>query len=248
MFENGRQGSSPQHRNRRQGSSPRYRRWRHSDNKNKTRVLLAGAATLGGLTLTGVGVYAGLNAVATGTESVNSGTISLTIGADGNSAGLPQTLSSIAPGDVYNTYVALTNGVGLASQNLTMAVSGSPSNSTLISPPAGDGTTGLEVAVTQCSVAWTVTVGSPGSGTCSGTSTPVLAATAMSSLGTPVTLVAGTVPPGGVWHLQLQVTLPSSLNETTTNGTVPSPSIQGQSVAVTYTFSESQRAGTITNS
>jgi hypothetical protein len=229
---------------RRHAASPRLPRRRAG---NKKLIGLAGAATLGGLTLTGIGVYAGLNAVATGTESVSSGTISLILGADGNSTGLPQTISNMVPGDVYNTYVTLTNGAAMAGQNLTLAVTGSPSNSTLISPPAADGTTGLQVTVTQCSVAWTVTVGTPGAGTCGGTSTSLLAATAVSSLGTAATLVAGSITAGGVYHLQVQLTLPSSLTETTTNGTVPTSTIQGQSVTLTYTFSESQRAATTTN-
>lgn len=217
----------------------------------KTKALLgASAVTAVGLLLTGVGVYAGLNAAATGTESVNSGTISLTLGHDGSSAGFPQTISSMAPGDVYNTYVTLTNGTAsnLAAQDITLAVTGNPSNSTLITPPAADGTTGLEVAITQCSVAWTVTPGTPGSASCSGTSTSMLPATAVSTLGTAATFISGAISPAAVYHLQFQLTLPSSLNETTTNGTTPASSIQGQSVTLTYTFTESQRTATTTNS
>lgn len=203
-----------------------------------------------GTLMTGVGVYAGLNAVATGTESVNSGTISLTLGHDGNSAGFGQTVSSMVPGDVYNTYVTLTNGTAsnISAQNITLAVAGSPSNSTLITPPAADGTTGLQVSITQCSVAWTVTTGTPGAGSCTGgTSTSLLATTAVSSLGTAASFISGTIAPAAVYHLQVSLTLPSSLNETTTNGTTPVSSIQGQSVTLTYTFSESQRTATTTN-
>lgn len=217
----------------------------------KSKALLGASAVTGvGLLLTGVGVYAGLNAAATGTESVNSGTISLTVGHDGNSAGFPENVSGIAPGDVYNTYVTLTNGTAgnLAAQNITLTVTGNPSNSALITPPAADGTTGLQVAVTQCSVAWTVTTGTPGSASCSGTSTSLLPATAVSSLGTAASLISGAISPAAVYHLQVQLILPSSLNETTMNGSAPASSIQGQNVTLTYTFAESQRTATTTNS
>lgn len=212
-------------------------------------VALAAAATLGGLALTGAGVYAGLNAVATGTSSVSSGTISLTLAANTGSGGFPQTVSNMVPGDVDNTYVALTNGTtsDIQAQSLTLGVAGTPSNSTLITPPAGDGTTGLEVTVTQCSVAWTVST-TLNTATCAGTSSTLLSATPLSTLAsTPGTLVSGTVAPGAVYYLQVSLTLPSSLNETTTNGAAPSSSIQGQSVSLAWTFNELQRTATTTN-
>lgn len=207
------------------------------------------AVAVAGLALTGAGVYAGLTAVATGTETVNSGVLSLTLAHDGSSAGFPQTLTNVAPGDVYNTYVNLTNGSSsnLDGQNITLAVAGSPSNSTLITPPVADGTTGLQVSITQCSVAWTVTTGTPGSVSCGGQTTSLLGATAVSSLGSAASFISGAIPAGSTYHLEVSLTEPSSLNETSTNGTLPSSSIEGQSVTLTYTFSEAQRAATITN-
>ena len=216
----------------------------------KGALAAAAVVTAGGLLMTGVGVYAGLNAVATGTTAVSSGTLSLTLGSDGNSAGFPQTVSNMAPGDVYNTYVNLTNGTSsnLPAQDITLAVAGNPTSSTLITPPSADGTTGLTVAITSCTVAWTVTKGTPGSGTCTGgTTASVLATTPVASLGTATSLVAGAIAPAAAYHLQVTLTLPSSLNETTTNGSLPSSTIQGQNLTLTYTFSESQRTATVTN-
>ncbi|HET9689864.1 MAG TPA: hypothetical protein VFP61_01830 [Acidimicrobiales bacterium] len=211
---------------------------------------VAAGVTLGGLALTGAGVYAGLNAVATGTGSVASGTISLTVGAEGGSAGFPQTVTGMVPGDIDNTYVTLTNGSSsdITAQDLTLQVAGTPANSTLITPPAADGTTGIEVAVNGCSVAWVVSP-TANTATCGGTTTPLLAATPVATLATtPGPLVSGTVAPGAVYRLQVQLILPSSLNETTTNGTTPSSSIQGQTLALNYTFNEVQRTATTTNS
>jgi len=203
----------------------------------KGALAAAVVVTGGGLLMTGIGVYAGLNAAATGTTAVTSGAISLTLNHDGNSAGFPQTVSNMVPGDVQNTYVNLTNGTAsnVAAQNLTLAVAGAPSNSTLITPPAADGPTGLTVAVNQCSVAWTVTTGTPGSASCSGTTTALLAATPVASLGTASTVVSGAIAAAAVYHLQVTLTLPSSLSETTTNGVAPAQTIQGQTVTLTYT-------------
>ncbi len=199
-------------------------------------LLLAAAFAAGVLGLTGAGVYAGLNATATGTANVTSGTLSLTMSAESGSAGFPQTVSNMAPGDVDNTYVDLANGSGLAGQNLTLGVTGT--GSTLLTTSA---TKGLAVSVTSCSVAWTVA-----SGTCSGTSTALLASTAVSSLGTPVTIVSGAIATSATWHLQVSLTLPDQ-SETTVNGVTPTTSIQGLSTTLTYTFGESQRAPTTTN-
>src|SRR5690349_6621073 len=102
-----------------------------------------------GLAVTGLGVYAGLNAVATGTQSVTSGTLKLTM-AD-NGVGFSSSVSNMAPGDVVNRYVDVTNGGTLAGQALTLAVA--DSTPTLLST---DATKGLHVVVTQCtSGVWT---------------------------------------------------------------------------------------------
>jgi spore coat-associated protein N len=205
----------------------------HRAGRKAAAVLFAGAL----LALTGTGVYAGLNAVATGTAAVTSGTLSLTLAAGTGSGGFPMTVSNMAPGDVVNTYVNVTNGSNLAGQALTLGVAGT--GGTLLTTSA---TNGLQVAVTQCSVAWTATTG-----LCSGANTPLSALTAVSTLsGTPTTLVAGAVAPSAVYRLQVEVMLPNQ-SETTTNGVPPSNSIQGLSTTLTFTFSENQRAAATTN-
>lgn len=208
-------------------------------------LVAAAVVTAGGLLMTGVGVYAGLNADATGTSSVTSGTLSLTLGKDATSAGFPQTVTNMAPGDTYNTYVTLTNGSGsnLAAQNITLAVT-APS-SPLITPPVTDGPTGLTVTIMQCSQAWTVSTAACGAS--GGASPTAVTGVPVANLSSAASLISGAVTPGAVYHLQVSLTLPTSLNETTTNGVVPTGGIQGQSVTLTYTFAETQRAGTVTN-
>ncbi|HET7487888.1 MAG TPA: TasA family protein [Acidimicrobiales bacterium] len=209
---------------------------RSSRTRSRKRVALAAAFAAGVLALTGAGVYAGLNAVATGTADVTSGTLSLTVTADVG-AGFGQTISNMAPGDTYNSFVKLTNGANLAAKDLTLAVTGS--GSTLLTT---DGTKGLAVAVTQCSVAWTLATGA-----CSGSTTALLASTPVATLSsTPGSVVSGAIAASTVWHLKVSVSLPDQ-SETTTNGTPPGGTIQGLSTTLTFTFSESQRTAVTTN-
>jgi hypothetical protein len=123
---------------------------------------------------------------------------------------------------------------------MTLAVAGAPSNALTNGSVAGEG---LTVTATQCSVAWTLATG-----TCSGTTTPILATTQVSALSTPVALsnipalVAAT---GQVAHVQVQLGLVAT--ETSTNGVAPASTIQGLSSTLTYTFTEQQRTGVATN-
>jgi hypothetical protein len=205
--------------------------------RERSRLVLALLFAVAALSLTAAGVYAGLNAVATGTQNVTSGTLSLTVAAGTGSTGFGQTISNMAPGDVSNTYVDLTNGGTLAATDLTLSVTGTGGTRLTTSVPDG-----LAVAITQCSVAWTVS-----GGTCGGTTTALLASTAVANLGSAGTVQAGAIAIGALFHLQVSLTLPNQ-SETTTNGVPPSPTIQGLSTTLTYTFNEQQRAAVTTNS
>lgn len=191
------------------------------------------------LALTGTGVYAALNATATGTSAVTSGSLLLTLTADGPSAGLPETIAAMAPGDVYNVYVNLNNTGTLASAaGMTLGASASPSNALTDGSIAGEG---LSVTVTQCGVAWS-------GGSCSGSTTTILAATPLSTFTTAQSLSnvpALAASTGALAHLQFSLTLAGA--ETSTNGVLPSPSVQGLSTTITWTFTEQQRAGSTTN-
>ena len=207
----------------------------------RSRLLLAvgGALATVGLALTGVGVFAGLSAVASNTtaETVASGTLKLTLAAATGSAGFTSSISNLAPGDVVNRYIDVTNGGTLDGQALTLAASDSVG-----SKLSTDATNGLHVTVSQCSTTWTVA-----SGSCSGTTTVAQSNVALSALGTPVSVVGGSVTAGTVLHLQVSVTLPNQ-TETTTNGVLPGGTIQGLSANLTWTFTEAQRTATTTNS
>ena len=216
----------------------------YSHNEKKERRY--GKIAVAGLLVTSVGllatagVYAGLSATATGTESVSSGTLNLTLTPDVG-AGFSNFLAKMAPGDTDNVYVNLNNTGTLASAaGMTLGVVGLPSNALTNGSVVGEG---LNVTAVQCSVAWTLATG-----TCSGATTPILATTQVSLMNAGVALsnipalVAAT---GQVAHVQVSLGLTGT--ETSVNGVPPAATIQGLSTTLTYTFTEQQRTGVATN-
>jgi hypothetical protein len=191
-----------------------------------------------GLAITGIGVYAGLQATATNAapQTVTSGTLKL-VYAD-NGVGFSQSILLMAPGDVVNRFVDLSNTGTLTGKDLTLGVAdATPTKLTT------DGTNGLKVTVSSCTVAWVVAANN---GTCAGTTTVLLPSTALSSLvSAPSSLVSGAV--ASAYALKISLTLPDQ-NETTTNGALPVGTIQGLSASLTWSFNEAQRAATTTNS
>lgn len=212
---------------------------RHASTSSRRtpRKSAAAAVAVAGLLITGGGVYAGLNAVATNTtaETVNAGTLSLTM-AD-NGTGFSQNISNMAPGDVVNRFVDLTNAGTLAAQNLTLAVA--DGNSSILSTNA---TKGLLVTVSSCTSAWVVAGGTATCGDALKPNGTQIFSAPMASMGTQ-TLASGALT--GPYHYEISLTLPDQ-NETTTNGTPPATTVQGATAALTWTFGETQRAATTT--
>lgn len=198
---------------------------------------LVAAAVIGatGLALTGAGVYAALTAQATTTtpQAVSSGTLSLRMAAGAASAGFSSAISNLAPGDTVNRYIDLNNDGSIAAQGLTLGLADSV-NSRLTT----DATNGLQVTVKSCPLPWAA-------GVCAAPST-LLTASAAALKASAGSLISGPVPTG-VQHLQVSVALPD-VSEVTVNGTTPANTIQGLSASLTWTFTQSQRAGTSTNS
>jgi hypothetical protein len=217
---------------------------RHLDQSGKrvkrNRRTAAAAVVLLGLGITGAGVYAALNATAfnTSAQTVTSGTLKLVMANGTGSVGFGQSITDLAPGDVVNRFVDLTDTGTIAAQNMTL--SAADATPTLLST---DATKGLHVTVKSCTVAWVAAAG-----TCADVLGPttVVNNVALSAL-SPSTLVAGAVTKNSAYHYEISLTLPDQ-NETTQNGTLPVGTIQGLSASLTWTFSEAQRAATTTNS
>jgi spore coat-associated protein N len=211
--------------------------------KGRRRTIVAGLFAVSVGLMTTAGVFAALTGVATGSEAVSTGTLNLTLSNDVG-VGFSNFTGKMAPGDTNNVYVNLNNTGTLASAaGMTLWVAGSPVNALTNGTATGEG---LTVTATKCSVAWTLSTG-----VCSGTTTPILATTQVSAMNTSdaavnlsnvPALIAAT---GQVAHVQVSLGLVGT--ETSTNGVTPSPTVQGLSTTLTYTFTEQQRTGVVTN-
>jgi hypothetical protein len=187
-------------------------------------VAIGAVGFAGGAVLAGTVAYAVLSAVANNPtpQSVNSGVLSLSLTDSG--AGFTSAVAGLAPGDVVNRYVNLTNNGSIDGSALTLGITAGTTNA-LVS----DLTNGLQLVITDCpGGTWNTTTG-----VCStGAGSVLLASTGVQSL-----VSAGT--PSAI---------ASSVTETVTNGVLPGSSIQNLTTALTYTFREGQRAATTTNS
>jgi spore coat-associated protein N len=208
------------------------------------RAAIIGAAGVGGLALVSTSVFATLTAQAFNTTptAVTAGKLSL-IQAD-NGSGFTTAITKMAPGDTVNRYVQYTNDGNLDGQDLRLSLADSaPSSLT------NDGTVGLSVSVSQCSVAWTASTGA-----CGGTTTNLGTSTALALKTTPLALPVIPTTPAGAnivagqqIHLKFSISLPAG-SEVTINGVEPVGTVQGKSASLTWTLTETLRDATTTNS
>jgi spore coat-associated protein N len=206
------------------------------------KTLMIGAALIGGSALVGSGVFASLNATAfnPATQSVTTQTLKLTQASSsvtGLTGGITTAITNMAPGDVVNRFVDLTNTGTMDGRNLKLKLAAAGTASTLTT----DGTNGLQIAVYECATAWTTVTG-----LCSGgAGTTVLASTSATSLvAAEKALSVASLSASSVNRLRIEITLPTG-SETTINGVLPSGTIQGVSSDLTWTFSEEQRLATV---
>jgi hypothetical protein len=210
-----------------------------------SRFLKTGAvATVisGAVLVFGNSVFAGLNATVSGANASNAGT--LVLSSSNNGVGFSQSVNNLAPGDVVNRYITLTNSGTLDAQSLGLAVTATGTN-TLISDGIAPATNkALTLAVFSCAGGtWNTTTG-----ICSGTVTTEITSTTLADFASKKNFSAtSTLNASGAVNLQMQLTLPDQ-NETTVNGVAPANTIQGGSVSLSYLFSQAQRTNTTTNS
>ncbi len=202
--------------------------------KRAWRPLAAAAAAGSVLVITGFGVWASLNATATGVSTVDSGTLTLALADKG--VGFSQAVSKLAPGDKVSRFVTLTNTGTLEGKSLTMGIE-STGATTLIDDAAE--TAALRVTVQNCASAWVA-------GACAAPST-LLNSVELGDLGTadPLAGVASLAKDGGNLNLKVTVALPMQ-DELSVNGALPTDTVQGKSVSLKYTFAEVQRTETDT--
>ncbi len=194
------------------------------------KLLLSLAAVGSAAAIAGLGTYATFTSSTSVSQSVASGTVTIALGSTGAATNrLNIGASNIAAGDTIQRSVDLINQgtINLSAVTLTT----SATTSSLLNT---DTTTGLQMAIDRCSVAWTESGTAPAyTYTCSGTTSVVLASTpvvgsnlALSNLGA---LTAGVTD-----RLRVTLTLPSGA----ANG------LQSQSSVIQYAFTGTQRTAT----
>jgi spore coat-associated protein N len=204
-------------------------------------ALIMGTALIGGIAVVSSSVYASLNANTynTAAHSVSTNTLKLTMASSavsGLTGGVTTAITGLAPGDVVNRFLELTNGGTMAASSMTLSLADAAST-TLTT----NGTAGLQIAIYECSTQWTTVTGA-----CAGTSTTAMASTtALSLTTTPATITLASLAAGTTSHLRVQISLPAG-SEMTTNGTLPVGTVQGVTSTLTWTFNELQRTATTT--
>lgn len=167
--------------------------------------------------------------VSAGPQTIGTTAMSLALDpAAGSSLALfTATVSDTVPGDVGNRFVTLRNSSASASvASGTLTVTDAPGTTLLAT-----GANGLQVRLDRCSVAWTLPAG-----TCSGTTTTVVAQQGLAALGTPKTITGLTLAPAASWFLRVTTTLPAAADNT----------YKSLTEVLTYTFDATAAAGTAT--
>lgn len=186
-------------------------------------AVLGAAASIAGL-----GTFASFTSSTSASQSISSGTVSIALGASGAANRLSVAASNLVPGDTVQRAVDLTSGSSDALGSVSLQTSGAPSNALITDP------NGLQVKIDKCTNAWTESGTAPAyTYTCGGTTTSILATTAVggtASLSGLAALSSGS----STDHLLVTLTLSPSAGN----------SLQGLSTAITYAFNGTQRAAT----
>ena len=195
----------------------------------KGRAVVAGGLVLAAAGFTTAGGYATFTGSTSVGQSVDSGTLTVELGAPGTAANrvsIPAT--GVAPGDTVERAVDLTTGGSVTAA--TAALTTVAGTSSLLDSDPADG---LQLVVDRCSVAWAETEVSSGVYTyaCPGTAATVLSAS-------PVIVTDAALAnldlDGTVNHLRVTLSLPVTAGN----------EFQGLSSVIDYTFSAVQRPGT----
>ena len=197
----------------------------------KGKKLLGSFAVLGAAaSVAGLGTFASFTSSTSASQSIASGTVSITLGASGPANRLTVGATNLVPGDTIQRAVDLVNNGSASADNLssiTLTTSATPSS--LLDT---DATNGLQMVIDKCSVAWTE-AGPPYTYTCGGSTLTVLASRAV--IGSTLALLnLGSTAAGATDHLRVTLTLPGAAGNT----------FQNQSSTVSYAFTGTQRTAT----
>jgi spore coat-associated protein N len=191
-------------------------------------VLLTIAALGAAAAIAGVGTYATFTSSTTASQTIASGTVTISLGATGAATNrLNVGASNIAAGDTIQRSVDLVNQGTLDLSAISLSTTATTS-----SRLDSDTTNGLQMAIDRCSVPWSEGGSAPAyTYSCSGTTSSVLASTPV--IGANMALAnMGALTHGATDHLRVTLSLPASAPN----------SLQSQSSVVQYTFNGTQRA------
>ncbi len=150
----------------------------------------------------------------------SAGTVDLQLNGSDTNQTIGQ-MTTAAPGDSITRTVSVENNGTLAFADVLLTTEGSSSNALTAA------TSGLQMVVDRCSVAWT---GTDAAATCDGTITPVIASTDVVGSNRSLSLA---LDPSATAYLRIKLTLPSGYPDNT-----------GVSNATRFTFDALQRTAT----
>ncbi len=204
-------------------------------------LAIIGTAAIGGIGVASSTVFASLNATAYNTTAtaITTDTLKLTLASNGTSGitgGFTTAINSVAPGDVVNRFIELTNTGSMTGTALKLSLADQATTALTT-----NGTAGLQVSVFECASQWSST------GLCNTLpGTVVMVSTpALTLLTVPTSVTVASLAPAATTHLRVQISLPAG-GETTTNGNLPAGTVQGLTSQLTWTFNEAQRLTTTT--
>lgn len=202
------------------------------------RVLLSLGALGAAGAIAGLGTFATFTSTTSGSENVTAGKVAIALGASGPANRLSVDATNVVPGDTINRVVDLTSTSTDAVKSVTLTTTATTS-----SILDTDTSTGLQMYIRTCSVAWTEAGTNPAyTYTCSGTTSAVLASSGTptniitTSAQTLTNLTATTTAGPTTDHLLITVVLPQA-NTSANLSTPPSSTIQ-------FSFTATQRDGT----
>jgi spore coat-associated protein N len=200
-------------------------------NRKTLKRLLGSFAVVGvAAAMAGLGTFATFTSSTSASHTISSGTVSIALGATGASTNrLTVGASNVVPGDTIQRAVDLINNGGSSADNLssiTLTTTASPSS--LLDTEA---TSGLQMVIEKCSVAWTEAGTAPAyTYTCSGTTSTALASRAV--IGANIALSnLSSLTTGATDHLRVTLTLPTAAPNT----------MQGLTSTISYNFVGTQR-------
>lgn len=182
---------------------------------------------LSSLSLIGVGAHATFTDTKSAAPTITTGTVALAaIGTSATNNRLSVGASNLASGDTMQRTVDIKNIGTLTLSTITLTTSASTSS--LLDT---DATNGLQVVIDKCSVAWTES-GPPYTYTCGGSTSSVLASTAV--IGSNLALSNLTLTANTDNYARVTLTLPSGAGN----------SFQGLTSVINFSFTATQRAAT----